>query len=268
MANMDHHAWQKGPEEDSSGLLHHGCASSSSRQLQDWYYNPPEEYVNYLPLIHCSLPAHPNCDLDWKPTAQWIPSPRYSDAPFPHIKDCKFPDRIRLLRSAPRNGQDEGAEWTFYPNYGIPFTYHTGKRCVFDGLQMRNWASLNVNTLASSLGRKKKVCDTRNGIPSAKPGDKPFPSPEYSPNFHKFGSTRPVVNFREFYKVKADTFIPLQKLPKHTCVPYSIKVQKQRLEDEKREVKDLSHWKPPPRFALFEVPRNMQKTQTEKEKEN
>ncbi|XP_053567130.1 spermatogenesis-associated serine-rich protein 1 [Bombina bombina] len=248
--------------DDHSALSYHGCAS---RQLQDWYYNPTDEAGTgiCLPLIQSTLPAYPNCDLDWKPTARWLPSPQYSDAPFPHIKDIKFPDRIRLLRSCPRVCQGEGSEWSFYPNFGLPFTYHTGKRCVFDGLHLRNWTSLDVKTLPSCLGRRKKVQDSRNGIPLAAPGDKSFSTPEYSPNFHKFGSTRPVVNFRELYTVNADTFIPLQKLPRSPRIPYSIKVQRQQLEEEKRDVKQLSGWKPSPPPDLFKVPKNAQRTNVE-----
>lgn len=42
------------------------------------------------------------CDLDWKSQLRWIPEPRYSDAPFPHIKDIKFPNERKLMRSFPR----------------------------------------------------------------------------------------------------------------------------------------------------------------------
>uniref|UniRef100_A0A8C5MPF9 Uncharacterized protein n=1 Tax=Leptobrachium leishanense TaxID=445787 RepID=A0A8C5MPF9_9ANUR len=184
-------------------------------RLEEWFYNPVEEHHNgsYLPPIHYSLAEHPNCDLFWKPSARWLPSPRYPDAPFPHIKDCKFPENIRLLRSYPRSNEDVQEEWSFYPNLGLPFTYHTGKRCTFHGRHFSNRASENTQALSTCLGRKRKVADTRNGIPEANPGDKPFHIPEYSPNFHRFGSTRPVVNFKSSYKVKADTFIPLLKLP-------------------------------------------------------
>ncbi|XP_073481384.1 spermatogenesis-associated serine-rich protein 1 [Aquarana catesbeiana] len=209
-----------------------------------------------LPLIRNTALSYPNCDLDWKPSVRWLPSPRYSDAPLPHIKENKFPDRIRLQRSYPRSGLAAGAEWSFYPNLGFPFTYHNGKRCIIDGVHQSNQMSSRVQSLPSCLGRKKKVCDLRNGIPEAQPGDKPFHTVEYSPDFHKFGSTMPVVNFRESFKVKADTFIPLQNMPKSPSVPYKVRVQKKSLEEEMRNVKELNSWKPAKRNFPLDVPSN------------
>ncbi|CAH2245750.1 Hypothetical predicted protein [Pelobates cultripes] len=209
----------------------------------DWFYDPDED-----------------CDLNWKPTARWLPSPRYSDAPFPHIKDCKFPERIKLLRSYPRSKSGIHPEWTFYPTLGFPFTYHDGKRCTFQGIHFSNRASEDRQILPACLGRKKKVIDPRNGIPEANPGDKPFHTPEYSSNFHKFGSTRPLVNFKSSYKVKADTFIPLLKMPQTPCVPYRIKAQHQIKKEEKREVEELNDWKPSTRSFHFDIPSTVQKT--------
>ena len=39
------------------------------------------------------------------------------------------------------------------------------------------------------------VFDKRNGLPAASLGDKSYQVPEYSLDFHKQGSTRPVINF-------------------------------------------------------------------------
>lgn len=39
------------------------------------------------------------------------------------------------------------------------------------------------------------VFDKRNGVPAASPGDKSYEVPEYSHEFHKHGSTRPVISF-------------------------------------------------------------------------
>ena len=39
------------------------------------------------------------------------------------------------------------------------------------------------------------VYNQRNGIPATSLGDKSYQVPEYSPDFHKHGSTRPVINF-------------------------------------------------------------------------
>ncbi|XP_063296900.1 spermatogenesis-associated serine-rich protein 1 [Pelobates fuscus] len=262
LAEMGEGQLAKVEEMDIKELMQHGCDTKTSVRLQDWFYDPDEEYAKRisLPPIKYIMSTHPNCDLNWKPTARWLPSPRYSDAPFPHIKDCKFPESIKLLRSYPRSKSGIHPEWTFYPTLGFPFTYHDGKRCTFQGIHFSNRASEDRQILPACLGRKKKVIDPRNGIPEANPGDKPFHTPEYSNDFHKFGSTRPLVNFKSSYKVKADTFIPLLKMPQTPCVPYRIKAQHQIKKEEKREVEELNDWKPSTRSFHFDIPSTVQKT--------
>ncbi|KAG8445739.1 hypothetical protein GDO86_010502 [Hymenochirus boettgeri] len=166
------------------------------------------------------------------------------------------------MRPGPR-ASDEGAEWSFYPTSGKPFTYHFGKRCLFSGTHLGNQTSLDVQTLQTVCGKKKTVFDPRNGIPIAKPGDNPFHIPEYSPSFHKFGSTRPVMNFREPYRVKADTFIPLQKIPLKPGIPYNLKEKQQIREEERKEVKQLTTWKPSQRSFGVDVPSNGQRTKVD-----
>ncbi|KAM3931864.1 spermatogenesis-associated serine-rich protein 1 [Leptodactylus fuscus] len=247
----------KGFSENCNNLLHHGC----SCYQQERHFNHDEELDkgSFLPTIDYKVPTYPNCDLDWKPCVRWLPSPRYSEAPLPHIKDIKFPERIRLQRSYPRSSLNVGSEWSFYPTLGHPVTYHTGKRCVIGGVHKSSQMGSHVLTLPMRIGRKKKVLYPRNGIPEVHPGDKPFRTVEYSLDFHKLGSTLPVVNFRESYKVKADTFIPLQELPKRPGVPCNVKIHMQNLEEEKRDVEELNSWKPAQRSFLFELPGNGQK---------
>ncbi|XP_069584285.1 spermatogenesis-associated serine-rich protein 1 [Ranitomeya imitator] len=247
----------KGVVENCNNLLHYGCWNSR----YECPFNPEEEQEKrrFLPNIPYKLLTYPNCDLDWKPCIRWLPSPRYSEAPLPHIKDAKFPESIRLQRSYPRSSLEAGSEWSFYPNFGCSTTYHVGKRCIIGGVHKSSQVGSHDHTLPMSTGRRKKVFDPRNGIPEAHPGDKPFRTVEYSPGFHKFGSTMPVVILRESFKVKSDTFIPLQKLPKKPSVPFKVKVNIQSLEEEKRDVEDLNRWKPAQRSFLFELPGNGQK---------
>ncbi|CAJ0967657.1 unnamed protein product [Ranitomeya imitator] len=200
-------------------------------------YSPIQTYreydISYFPIVLHS------CDLDWKPCIRWLPSPRYSEAPLPHIKDAKFPERIRLQRSypmqkagepldhntprlnmrsrildgpcshtgpvviSPGSSLEAGSEWSFYPNFGCSTTYHVGKRCIIGGVHKSSQVGSHDHTLPMSTGRRKKVFDPRNGIPEAHPGDKPFRTVEYSPGFHKFGSTMPVVILRCVHLHKA-----------------------------------------------------------------
>lgn len=39
------------------------------------------------------------------------------------------------------------------------------------------------------------IIDKRNGLGESSPGDKPYKTPEYSPKFHKLGSSLPVIDF-------------------------------------------------------------------------
>jgi len=49
------------------------------------------------------------------------------------------------------------SEWSFYPNFGQPKTYHTGKRCYMDGINhTRSMRCISENSLESSIGRKKQ----------------------------------------------------------------------------------------------------------------
>ncbi|XP_077149188.1 spermatogenesis-associated serine-rich protein 1 isoform X2 [Ranitomeya variabilis] len=144
--------------ENCNNLLHHGCWNSR----YECPFNPEvQEKTSFLPNIPYKLPTYPNCDLDWKPCIRWLPSPRYSEAPLPHIKDAKFPESIRLQRSYPRSSLEAGSEWSFYPNFGCPTTYHVGKRCIIGGVHKSSQVGSHDHTLPMSNGRRKKGNLTR-----------------------------------------------------------------------------------------------------------
>ncbi|XP_026102468.1 spermatogenesis-associated serine-rich protein 1-like, partial [Carassius auratus] len=118
--------------------------------------------------------------LDWKSQLCWIPEPRYSDASFPHIKDIKFPNERKLMRSFPQSNRVSASEWSFYPNFGQSKTYHAGKRCFMDDInRMRSMRCISENFLELSMGRKKQATDKCSTYPSTKV--RPFLVPEYSP---------------------------------------------------------------------------------------
>nr|XP_020652436.1 spermatogenesis-associated serine-rich protein 1 isoform X2 [Pogona vitticeps] len=156
--------------------------------------------------------------------------------------------------ASPRN-ENSATEWTFYPSSGNR-TYHTGKKCIFDGVHLRNKTTSSERTVEMYIGKKKCVdrAASRNGIPFVTQGDHPYACPEQSTDFHKMGSTRPLVNFGSgMCKKKFDTFIPLQHLPGIPCVPFRIKEKQQELEREKMDVKNMEMWKPAPslQHSLF-----------------
>ncbi|MGH0173989.1 UNVERIFIED_CONTAM: hypothetical protein FKN15_066801 [Acipenser sinensis] len=95
-------------------------------------------------------------DLDWNSRVRWLPHPRYSDAPFPEIKAIRFPSETRLLRSFPEANMESNSEWTFYPRFGLPVTYHFGKKCTINGVHVRNLTSTSEQTVPMMVGRKKQ----------------------------------------------------------------------------------------------------------------
>nr|XP_056712825.1 spermatogenesis-associated serine-rich protein 1 [Euleptes europaea] len=132
-------------------------------------------------------------------------------------------EEIQTALQGRRSHRDK--EWTFYPSYAN-HTYHNGKKCIFDGIYLRNKTCTSERTLETRIGKKKYEIDSRNGLPLVTPGDHPYACPEQSRDFHKMGSTMPPVNFGS--------------------VPFRIKERQQELEREKQEVKNLEFWKPAP----------------------
>ncbi|XP_072537153.1 spermatogenesis-associated serine-rich protein 1 isoform X2 [Salminus brasiliensis] len=131
------------------------------------------------------------------------------------------------------------SEWSFYPNFGQPKTYHAGKRCFIDNIHHGTKRCTSEQTLESTIGRKRHAA-----------GSTTFLTPEYSPDFHKLGSTLPKASFGFPAVFKADTFIPLQPPSEKFSMPYLEKKKILEREEEILEVNNLSKWKPAP--LLFE----------------
>ncbi|KAG6935772.1 spermatogenesis associated serine rich 1, partial [Chelydra serpentina] len=143
------------------------------------------------PSTHSTGPSCSDHDLDLKSRLPLSSSSQCADAPLPEIKSAT---ETHPFITSQKNHRDPDLEWTFYPRFGL-HTYHIGKRCVFNGLVLRNKTSASERMLEMCLGRKKHEIDHRNGIAMVTPCDNCYSCPEHSRNFHKFGSTRPVVNF-------------------------------------------------------------------------
>ncbi|KAJ8275199.1 hypothetical protein COCON_G00098240 [Conger conger] len=194
----------------------------------------------YRPHMRHLQPDLTECGLDWKSRLRWLPQPRYSDAPFPEIKAIKFPAETRLLRSFPQDNMISESEWTFYPTFGLPMTYHVGKKCLMDGVHhYRSSRTSSERTIELRLGRKRQVkspcCVVR--------GSRPYIFPEYSTDFHKCGSTLPTVGFGSSATVKGDTFIPLQH-PAGQCMTYQQKKAIRDREADALDVRKLNSWRP------------------------
>ncbi|XP_067273081.1 spermatogenesis-associated serine-rich protein 1 [Pseudorasbora parva] len=203
-----------------------------------WSFGKEQDFKPHIKHVE---PVLTECDLDWKSRLRWIPEPRYSDAPFPHIKDIKFPDERKLMRSFPQANTISESEWSFYPNFGQPKTYHTGKRCFTDGINhTRSMRCISENSLESSIGRKKQGKCSNYPLTKVRP----FRAPEYSPGFHKYESTlcRTTFGFGSFATVKS--FIHLKSPPKDISPSYAEKHRSRLREEDILEVQSLSSWRP------------------------
>uniref|UniRef100_UPI003AACFC10 spermatogenesis-associated serine-rich protein 1 n=1 Tax=Centroberyx gerrardi TaxID=166262 RepID=UPI003AACFC10 len=165
-----------------------------------------EGLQDYRPHIGHIRPNLTEGDLDWRSGRHWLPSPRYSDAPHPHIKDAKFPQSIRLLRPFPQANMVSKEEWVFYP--GLSQRRVQTVRAE----EPRSGQDSPLQTTEVFMGRKKHIT-----------GARPYRSPEYSPGFHKLGSTLPRSTFG---------------------VPYLEKKRLRDKQEEIQEVKQLEEWKP------------------------
>ena len=99
----------------------------------------------------------------------------------------------------------------------------------------------------SKIGRKKKVRDIRNDLPKKSEGDKNYRIVEQSPDFYKFGSTLPVVNFGEEKKRHghARSFVPMknEKLLIIDQNEFAKEQLKREQENLIQEVIQLDNWK-------------------------
>ncbi|XP_071800558.1 spermatogenesis-associated serine-rich protein 1-like [Asterias amurensis] len=193
------------------------------------------------PHPHCLQVKYSDKGLDWSSRVRYIPAPT---DPEPR-EDFKLPS-LRCYQGALFQTQ---TEWSFYPE-----GFHIGKRCQFppDALpQDKNHPASTTSskeiTHSIMLGKNRKLPSTferRGYIPAAASGDKSYQAVEYSPQFHNFGSTRPIVNFGGDVRKKHDTFVPLQDLPSYPSERFSIKERRRKYREELNSVQQLDVWEP------------------------
>ncbi|XP_042303003.1 spermatogenesis-associated serine-rich protein 1 isoform X2 [Sceloporus undulatus] len=248
--------------ENSANELNDNKTKSNGLQEQD----------STLDSFQVNNGSQENLDTPSKPTREFSPSehnPSLVSSSYssenPHHSSTLPPETNvieetgQLVKGSHKNSaplnKNSAMEWTFYPTSGNR-TYHNGKKCIFDGIHLRNKTTSSEMTVEMRLGRKKFVDQiaSRNGIPFVTSGDHPYACPEQSTNFHKTGAIRSPVNFgSDMYTKKPDTFIPLQRLPAVSCIPFRLKEKQLELEREKMEVKNLDYWSPAPtlQHSLF-----------------
>lgn len=195
-------------------------------------YKPHAQHVNV---------SYTECGPDWSSMLRYLSPARLrkkeTDTTF-------YPPLTRLRHFPAKHNATSKAEYNFYPPHGIPKAYKDGKLTWFEGIHRANHQTYNEVTDLTRFGHKGWVPDSRDGYPETSLGDKPYRRPEYSPEFHKLGSTRPVVNFGGWKAEVADTFIPLQPLPPIPVRPYTVLESERKRKLEIGEVESLEQWRP------------------------
>ncbi|KAF6022025.1 SPATS1 [Bugula neritina] len=115
-----------------------------------------------------------------------------------------------------------------------------GKTCTWDGVHRHIMTSFDYNSVTH---RPRVLNVQRNGIPEASRGDKSYQTPEYSSNFHKQGSTRPVPNFGGRAHNPCDTYIPLVK-PTGQRKTFQERERERQDEENAAIVSQLEEWRP------------------------
>lgn len=175
---------------------------------------------------------------DWSSRLKYIDHPQNPKYPAAEI----FPDNWKAMRPYPYTYRQTDNEWLLDPGLS-----KKGMKCTFEGVHKATDTSSDEIThkMLYGRGRREVTIDKRNGIPYASEGDKTYQAPEYSPGFHRIGSSLPLTQFGANYgKNTVDTFVPLQPLPTIRRDTFrEIEKQKQK-ESEINVVRSLDTWKP------------------------
>ncbi|XP_067951361.1 uncharacterized protein [Watersipora subatra] len=163
---------------------------------------------------------------------------------LPHIHDTGtflgvsneiFPDKNwRAKRYFQRHNKESLNEWD------IKTDCDGGKACQWDRVHRHAMTSFDYNSLKH---RPAVLHLQRNGIPEASKGDKSYQTPEYSPDFHKSGSTRPIANFGGKKMSSSDTYIPLVE-PLAKKKTFAEKDRDRQVSEDLAIVHALENWRP------------------------
>lgn len=105
-------------------------------------------------------------------------------------------------------------------------------------------AELSSSAMSTRFTGLKYLRDRRNNIPVAAPGDKSYRSVEYSPDFFKYGTTVPLVNFGRLSTEKPSIFVPPPTSGRTLGESYRTKELHRQLEAEISDVMLLDSWRP------------------------
>ncbi|XP_052244839.1 spermatogenesis-associated serine-rich protein 1-like isoform X4 [Dreissena polymorpha] len=164
---------------------------------------------------------------------------RFSQLRIPHhVMACYLYGAI--LQDTYMNSSNE---WLLDPGLS-----NRGMKCHFNGRHLATHTSADeiTHSMLFGRGRNLETIDKRNGIGESAPGDKPYKTPEYSSQFHKLGSTLPVIDFgaNSPWHHQPDTFVPLQPSLNEPREPFRVKARLEEKQSEMMTVAALDEWRP------------------------
>ncbi|CAF0825624.1 unnamed protein product [Adineta steineri] len=201
-------------------------------------------------------PKYTNFGLDWQSRIHYIAPPEHPDAK-PTLPVSFIERNIRFTRPYPQNWQRTTNEWIYFTDESIE--HNPSKRNYFADIYLRSIEDLgNQDIHMTQIGYKKKVLDKRNGLPKKSDGDKSYHNVEESTDFHKFGSTLPVVEFghEKTRHESVKTLVQMKNEHFHVMNDKEFAEQERKREQENiiDEVAQLDNWKPAPRVkSAFKV---------------
>lgn len=219
--------------------IHNNCSAPAYRSRGRRYiphgYGFNDEWTPHNQNINIKYTEN---GPDWKSKLKYIPDPENPKYPAAEI----FENNWKAMRPYPYTYMRTRNEWLLDP--GLT---KVGLRCNFEGVHRATNTSSDEIThrMLFGRGRNETTIDRRNGIPYASEGDKSYQAVEYSPNFHKAGSSLPSPQFGANYpKVSTDTCVPLIPLPKIPRDTFREMEKRRQMSDEISAVQDLESWEP------------------------
>jgi hypothetical protein len=183
---------------------------------------------------------------DWKSRSRYIPSPHNPNTK-PTLPVGLIERNMHYMRPFPQNWQRSKNEWLYFSDESM--NNRSSKRNFFADIHFRSLEDLgDGNVQMAQIGHKRQVLDVRNGLEKKSEGDKSYRRVELSPDFHKFGSTLPPIDFGRVKKRHghAKTYL----LMKNEVIPivdehdFEEKERKREHDEIVDEVIQLDNWKP------------------------
>eukprot|EP00762_Andalucia_godoyi_P006416 ANDGO_02848.mRNA.1 hypothetical protein len=178
-------------------------------------------------------------EASWKPTLRMVPAVHHEDRPTGkrslHSRASSFASQSSKKMVPEANHQ----------NFDPPSIPVKRKVLNDEGSRVHEGRS-EETVLENAMSRKSGVSDPRNGIPASRPGDKSYAHPEASPSFFAQEGIVPQSSFGMTRQSLTSTSVPLATTPTRG-VAFSDRIQKERHDQERMDVKGLDDWKPAPR---------------------